>query len=74
MEGEPMIAKVVLTCSRCGKEFEMSHGVDTIEEKESWEKWALETYKSPYCPECSKVKSRQSQKMKRGDGYATGWW
>jgi len=30
------------------------------------------TSKNPYCPECAHIKSRQSQKMKRGNGFATG--
>ena len=68
-----MLAKVTLVCSRCGKEFEMTHAVDTAEEKESWENWARETYQSPYCPECAHIKSGQSQKMKRGNGFTTGW-
>ena len=68
-----MYAKVTLKCSRCGKDFDMTKAVQNEQEKESWENWARETYKSPYCPECMGVKSGQSQKMKRGGGYATGW-
>ena len=68
-----MLAKVTLICSRCGKEFEMTHGVDTQEEKESWEKWAKETYRNPYCPDCTHAKSIQSTRMKRGGGFPTGW-
>ena len=49
-----MKAAVELACSKCGKKFTMEKGVKDLAEKESWEKWALETYKSPYCPECSK--------------------
>ena len=68
-----MKAEVKLICSRCGKEFTMTRGVETAEEKASWEKWVRETYTSPYCPECSQIKSEQSEKMKRGGGFATGW-
>ena len=47
-----MKAEVILKCSKCGKDFTMDHAVTTLEEKKSWEKWAKETYKSPYCPIC----------------------
>lgn len=51
-----MRAFVVLTCSKCGCKFTMDKGVQSQEEKESWERWAKDTYKSPYCPKCSKEK------------------
>ena len=54
-----MKAEVKLICSKCGKEFAISKGVETQEEKESWEKWAKDTYKSPYCPECTIAKDAQ---------------
>ena len=47
-----MKAEVILKCSKCGKNFTMDHAVATLEEKRSWEEWAKETYKSPYCPIC----------------------
>ena len=66
-----MIAKVTLTCSKCGKEYEITHGVQTAEEKESWEKWARETYRSPYCPDCAHVKDAQLNTLQgSGGGFA----
>ena len=66
-----MLAKVTLTCSKCGRDFEMTHGVETQEEKEQWEQWAKETYKSPYCPECRDIKGEQLDTMKGvGGGFA----
>lgn len=49
-----MKATVTLICSKCGKQFVMEKGVETEEKKRSWEQWAKDTYKSPYCPECRK--------------------
>ena len=54
-----MLAKVTLKCTKCGKDFDMTHGVETQEEQDSWVKWVKDTYKSPYCPECAKAKDVQ---------------
>ena len=59
-----MKAEVKLICSRCGKEFAMSKGVETQEEKESWGKWVKDTYKNPYCPECMIAKAVQQDVTK----------
>ncbi len=66
-----MLAKVTLICTKCGKEFDMTHGVETQEEKDSWEKWVKDTYRSPYCPECARQKDMQLSATKGVLGGAT---
>jgi len=58
-----MMAKVTLTCNRCGKQFTVVHLVNTKEAKVAWENWMRRTMTTPYCEECRMILGKELDKQ-----------